>query len=69
MTIERVLKVTDRLTQAAEDLSYWRSRTAQERLAAVESLRVLHEGFADNPDAQPRLQRVCRVVQRSHLED
>ncbi len=61
----RVLKITDRKRQAAEDLAYWRSRPAAERLGAVEQLRLQHEGLAENPDAQPRLQRVCRVAQRT----
>jgi hypothetical protein len=61
----RTLKITTRQRQAAEDLTYWRSRPAAERVAAVELLRLQHEGLAEHPDAQPRLQRVCRVAQRA----
>ena len=44
-------------------LRYWRSRTPAERIAAVEELRRRHMGLAPD-DAEPRLQRVCRVAQR-----
>ncbi|XHS79983.1 hypothetical protein ACFJGW_08370 [Burkholderiaceae bacterium UC74_6] len=60
-----LLKVVDVKRQAAEDLAFWRARPAAERLAAVEMLRLQHEGIAEQPDAQPRLQRVCRVAQRA----
>lgn len=42
------------------DLRYWLSRTPAERIAAVETLRQQH--FAQHFDAEPRLQRVCRVT-------
>lgn len=50
------------------DRAYWLQRPPEERLAAVEELRrQLHctPGMDPNdPNAQPRLQRVCRVVER-----
>ena len=42
-----------------EDLEYWRSRPAEERIAAVERLR--REYYGDLPG----LSRVVRVIQRS----
>ena len=49
--------------QEAKDLAYWLSRPMAERLAAVEFLR--QQASADeSTDAEPRLQRVCRVAQR-----
>ncbi|MEW6707943.1 MAG: hypothetical protein AB1430_24115 [Pseudomonadota bacterium] len=46
----------------SQDLRYWLSKTPAERLAALEFLRQQH--MADLPDAEQRLQRVCRVAQR-----
>jgi hypothetical protein len=44
------------------DILYWRSKTMQERLEALEFLRNSYiEGL---PDAERRLQRVCRITQR-----
>ena len=42
------------------DLQYWLAQPVQARLAAVEELRRQMAGY----DAQPRLQRVCRITQR-----
>lgn len=40
------------------DLQYWLSQPVQVRIAAVEELRRQMAGY----DAEPRLQRVCRVA-------
>ena len=40
------------------DLQYWLSQPVEARLAAVEELRRQTPGY----DAEPRLQRVCRVI-------
>lgn len=61
----RTLTLTTAKRQATDDLAYWLARPAAERLAAVEQLRLQHEGLSEQPDAQPRLQRVCRVTQRA----
>ena len=50
--------------QQATDLAFWLSRPMAERLAAVEALRLQRDAPAESPDAEPRLQRVCRVAQR-----
>ena len=44
--------------KASDDLRYWLSQPVQARLAAVEELRRQTPGY----DAQPRLQRVCRII-------
>ena len=46
------------------DLDFWLSRPVAERIAAVEVLRRRVFGGSDDATG-PRLQRVCRVVQRS----
>ncbi|MCY4755189.1 hypothetical protein [Pelomonas aquatica] len=61
----RTLKITNRKSQAAEDLAYWRSRPMAERMAAVETLRQQLLAPHESGDAEPRLQRVCRVAQRA----
>ncbi len=45
--------------KAAGDLQFWLSQPVAARLAAVEQLRQQMWG----PDAERRLQRVCRVTQ------
>jgi len=49
--------------QQASDLVYWQSRPMAERIAAVEALRA--QARPESSDAEPRLQRVCRVARRS----
>jgi hypothetical protein len=44
---------------AKEDLSYWLSRSAEERVATVDYLRKINYG------STTRLQRVARVIQRT----
>jgi hypothetical protein len=63
--MQRTLKVVPRKAQAKQDLEFWLSRPMAERIAAVETLR--QEAFAADPslDADPRLQRVCRVTRRT----
>jgi hypothetical protein len=67
--MEKVVMRLPRGAQAAADLAYWLSRPVAERLAAVEALRQQAFGNdANNPadpaHVEPRLQRVCSVVQR-----
>jgi len=59
-TIEKVVRrsrLDDRST-ALEDLTYWLSKTPEERVAAVDQLRRQYYGDS------VRLQRVARVVKR-----
>ena len=44
---------------AKEDLLYWLSRPAEERVAAVDYLREQYYGSTE------RLQRIARVIQRA----
>jgi hypothetical protein len=69
--MERVITRAPRQGQQARDLQWWLSRPMAERIAAVEALRreaLLSESTIDTPpearDAEPRLQRVCRIVAR-----
>jgi hypothetical protein len=41
-----------------EDLAYWKNRTPEERISAVEILRRQYYGSSE------RLQRVCRIIER-----
>jgi hypothetical protein len=45
---------------AEDDRTYWRSRTPEERLTALELLRQIHYGY---DPATTRLQRVLTVVE------
>jgi hypothetical protein len=52
----------DELDEDAERLAYWRSRTAAERVAEVESLRRLWTEITGDPDVP-----MARVVHRRRL--
>jgi hypothetical protein len=58
--MERVV-VRTTLRTAPSDLDYWLSRPVEERIAAVEKLRS--DAMTGRPDAEQRLQGVCRVTQ------
>jgi hypothetical protein len=62
--MERTVTKVKRQDQAAADLAYWLSRPMVERVAAVEVLRQQAFGLKGDPDAEPRIQKVCRIVQR-----
>ena len=57
--MEKSLKIV-RLKDTSTDYLYWMSRTEIERLEAIEILRQQYINY--KKDVQPRLQRVCRVV-------
>ncbi len=52
------------LGEEPNDLNFWLSKTPQERLSALESLRDLYIKLTTN-GPKPRLQRVYTVTQRS----
>ena len=47
-----------------DDAKYWCDKTAQERLDALEQIRSEYHQWKYQ-DAQPRFQRVYRVIKRS----
>jgi hypothetical protein len=64
MSMSDIAKVVTkrRLHDADDDVAYWRSRPAIERVAMVQQLRAEHNGWDDATG--PRLQRVHRVLRR-----
>lgn len=56
--MERTIKIVG-LREEQSDLLYWLSKSPQERLAAMEILRMQYVRFKR---LEPRLQRVCRVI-------
>lgn len=52
------------LGEEPSDLQYWLTKTPQERLSALESLRDLYIKLTNN-GIKPRLQRVYTVTKRS----
>ena len=60
-TIMKVVRKTNlhNPESAKEDISYWLSRPAEERIAAVDYLREQYYGSTE------RLQRIARVIQRA----
>ena len=57
--MEKVLKIVS-LKDRQSDFEYWMTKSITERLAAIEFLREQYINF--NKDVQPRLQRVCRII-------
>ena len=57
--MDKVLKITS-LKDPQSDFLFWAAKTEQERLFAIEFLRQQYINF--KKDVQPRLQRVCRVI-------
>lgn len=51
------------LKDQGNDYRYWKERSYQERLSALEELRQEYYGQADG--SQPRLQRVYTIIKRS----
>lgn len=60
--MEKVVRIIG-LKDKISDYKYWQSRPISERLEAIEMLRSQFIQF--NKNAQPRLQRVCRVIKQS----
>ena len=60
MKLERHIKITGHDTKE-EDKAYWKSKTPEERMAALEFLRQQYIKAYGLPQ---RLQRVYRVVER-----
>ena len=59
MIQKKIIKHTYReLSTVNEDLQYWLSRSAEERVSAVEYLRKQYDG------SSARLQRTAKVIQR-----
>jgi hypothetical protein len=56
--MEKAVKIVH-LKDRNTDFQYWMSRSETERLEAIETLR---NQFINYKDVEPRLQRVCRVV-------
>ena len=62
-------KTTLHADQDVDDVLFWLTKTPDERMAAIEFIR--QQTFAFNSltinegqSAQPRLQRVCRIIKR-----
>lgn len=62
--MEVIVTIVRKQQQPAADLAHWLARPMAERIAAVEVLRNAASPVTDPTDAEPRLQRVCRVAQR-----
>ncbi len=59
--MDKVLKIIS-LKEKTSDFSYWMTKSPQERLNAIETLRDQYIRFIK--DAEPGFQRVCRVINR-----
>ena len=59
--MDKVVKIINQKT-SSNDYLYWSHKTDQERLAAIEMLRDQYIKFLGN--VQPRLIRVCKIINR-----
>lgn len=62
MAIDKVVTKV-RLEKQSSELSFWLSKTPQERIAALELIRHEYNRGKYGPDV--RLQRICRVVKQA----
>ena len=62
MAIENVVH-KHRLGEEPSDAVFWRSKSPEERLAAVEQIRMEYHQW--QLDAEPRLQRVLKVTRQT----
>mgnify|MGYP003467164479 CR=1 FL=1 len=62
LAMERVVAKKS-MHDSDDDVDYWLSRPAAERIGAVEELRRTYYGSADG--AEPRLSRVLRITRTS----
>jgi hypothetical protein len=58
--MEKVLKITS-VNEKQSDYIYWKTKSPQDRLAAIEFLR---QQFIDHNDSKSGLQRICKVTNR-----
>jgi hypothetical protein len=61
-SMEKVLKITT-LKSNHSDFAFWSTKSMKERLETVEMLRQQY--FMLKKDVQPRLQRVCRIINQA----
>jgi len=59
--MEKVVKIVDK-ENAGFDAAYWATRTSQQRIDALVHLRAQ---YLTKYGIRPRLQRVCKVIERS----
>ena len=62
MNVEKVVTIIG-LKQKQSDFQYWQTKDSKTRLEAIELLRNQYIKF--KKDVQPRLQRVCRVINKT----
>lgn len=63
MIMKKVITITTHEKQAAQDRLFWKSKTPEQRLDAVEQLRIEAGNFLYEYPA--RLQRVITVTRRT----
>jgi hypothetical protein len=59
--MEKVLKITS-VKDKQSDYAYWKTKSFQERLTAIEFLR--QQFISHQNDSKPGLQRICKVTNR-----
>ena len=59
--MEKVVKILN-IKDKQSDFAYWQKKSHKERLEAIEFLRQQY--IKTQKDAEPRLQRVCKVIER-----
>lgn len=60
--MEKVVRKISIKDKRNYDLEYWLSKTPEERIAAIETLRK--QMYGNENDSVPRLQRVLRIIKQ-----
>ena len=67
--MEKVIKIINQRSELDEDILFWQSKTAEERISAVQILReqfiVLFNKQQLYDESRKRLRRVCRAVKQA----
>jgi hypothetical protein len=66
MSIERVVRKY-KIDQEPNNFSYWKNKSFQERIDALETIRSEYHAWRYS-DAEQRFHRVCRIVKQKQGE-
>lgn len=67
--MERVINIIERNSEIDKNILFWQSKTAEERLSAIQILREQYISLFNKQEqydeSRKRLRRICRVVKQT----
>jgi len=67
--LERVINIIERNSEIDKNILFWQSKTAEERLSAIQILREQYISLFNKQEqydeSRKRLRRICRVVKQT----